>query len=62
MSEISKLEEGYEAEDVIWDAAFASSIKVLEVLAQEALVEYEAGKTLQLNLDLIPNLDGNAKN
>jgi hypothetical protein len=39
------------ADEAEWDAQFASSLDVLEQLANEALAEYRAGKTLALDPD-----------
>ncbi len=39
------------AAEAKWDASFAASTSLLERLAEEALVEYRAGRTEELGFD-----------
>lgn len=40
-------------DEILWDAAFARSQDVLAKLATEAMIEYQAGKTLELDPDTL---------
>ena len=40
-------------DEILWDAAFARSQDALAKLATEAMTEYQAGKTLELDPDTL---------